>query len=552
MVERRRDQGLVRPLDAEISRRNVLRFGAVAGAATLAAPLLSGRGASASVLSRTRDGSTVARGGTLVGAFDEGPGGAPQQFNPLLATAGMTWLQMYYSPLVLWDVNFTRLQGELAKSWEVTPDGLQYTFNLRKGVTWHDGQPFTADDVKFTFELALNPASAAYVASELPPVKSIDTPNPDTVIVHLSSPSASLMSVLAWMVILPQHALAKISPKSLLTSSWWHTNPVGTGPFMWKKWVTDQYTELSAFDNYWRGRPVLDSVINEYYSQESSSVIAMEKGSSLFDLYITLPDIPVLKSTGKVNILSGPSQVFNYLAWNLRQPRFQDKRIRQAFMYAIDRQAIVQKLYQGGATIVPGPYDQPAYKLSKPETYAYNPNLAKKLLNEANWDKIQGAPINLITYYTDQTTLNVLESMQAMLGQVGITILLQQVQAATYTADVSGHNFDMVFAGIADGPDPGVSAEIFTKSSAPTSNFMGITDTKIFDLYAKGKETVDLSRRAAIYKQINEEFNRSLPVGPMWVAKRFGAVSKRIKNFQFTPAPGGGQYYAGWQDWSLT
>jgi len=105
-------------------------------------------------------------GGTLVGAFDVGPGGAPEQFNPLTAGAGFTWFEKYFSKLMLYNTDFSQIQGELAESWEINEDATQYTIVLREGVLWHDGEPFTSADVKFTIELAAHPDSASYIGAK--------------------------------------------------------------------------------------------------------------------------------------------------------------------------------------------------------------------------------------------------------------------------------------------------------------------------------------------------------------------------------------------------
>ncbi|HEU5433625.1 MAG TPA: ABC transporter substrate-binding protein, partial [Thermomicrobiales bacterium] len=144
--------------------------------------------------------ATPAGSNALVGAFDAGPGGCPECFNPLTATAGFTWLEKYYSKLVLYNVDFTKIQGDLAESWEIAPDGKTYTFKLRPGVTWHDGQPFTAADVKFTIELAKNPDSASYIGAKFNGVSSIDTPGDHTVVLHLAEPNAALLDALTFLV----------------------------------------------------------------------------------------------------------------------------------------------------------------------------------------------------------------------------------------------------------------------------------------------------------------------------------------------------------------
>ena len=116
--------------------------------------------------------------GSLCRCSDVGPGGNFGIFNPMIAGAGHTWYLKYFSPLVLYDVNFTKIQGELAESWDVSSDGKTYTFHLRKGVTFHDGQPLTSADVKFSIELYKNPDSTATNASRYAAISSIDTPMP--------------------------------------------------------------------------------------------------------------------------------------------------------------------------------------------------------------------------------------------------------------------------------------------------------------------------------------------------------------------------------------
>ncbi|MDI6438807.1 ABC transporter substrate-binding protein, partial [Enterobacter hormaechei] len=187
-----------------------------------------------------------------------------------------------FSTLVLYDVNFRLLQGDLAKSWSVSSDGLRYTFRLRESVTWHDGKPFTSKDVKFTLDIARNPEVASSFLAKLEMVKSVETPNATTVVVNLSRPNAALLDALTQMMILPEHHLGNVALKDLRTSQWWSTNPVGTGLFKWSKYVPDQYVELVAFDQYWRGRPKLDKLVNRYFKESGSAVLALRSGDIQF------------------------------------------------------------------------------------------------------------------------------------------------------------------------------------------------------------------------------------------------------------------------------
>ncbi len=203
--------------------------GAATALATAASPAASGGGG----------------GGTLTGAFDVGPGGSPQGFNPMTQGAGFYWLEKYYSKMVVYDVGFTKIQGDLAESWEISPDATQFTFKLRKGVTWHDGQPFTSEDTKFSIELFKNPDSASPYAPKYLDISEMQTPDPQTLIIKTSKPNAAMLDAMTFVFMLPKHAIGTIAAKDLVKNTWWSTSPIGTGPFKWSKYVPDQYVELN-------------------------------------------------------------------------------------------------------------------------------------------------------------------------------------------------------------------------------------------------------------------------------------------------------------------
>jgi peptide/nickel transport system substrate-binding protein len=496
--------------------------------------------------------ATPAGGKTLVGAFDAGPGGCPECFNPLTATAGFTWLEKYYSKLVLYDVDFTKIQGDLAESWEIAPDGKTYTFKLRPGVTWHDGQPFTAADVKFTIELAKTPDSASYIGAKFNGVSSIDTPDDHTVVLHLDKPNAALLDALTFLVMLPQHALASIAPKDLVKSDWWHTDPIGTGPFKWSQYQPGQYVELTAFDHYWRGRPKIDTLIDRFYPEAGSSVIALRAGEIQFT-YLTSDEAKSLGDDAALKILSGPSQVANYLGFNMTDPRFKDLRVRQAFMYAIDRKAIVDQLYGGSATVIPCVFHQPQFQPKDVEAYAPDPAKAKQLLQEANWDQIKGQPIEVVTYYGDQLSNDVLVTMQQMLADVGIDITIRTVDTPTFNDIIAGTDWTMFYGGGANGPDPDVTSTYFLSTDFPPNgaNRVRYANPDLDKLYLQGRQEIDPGKRAAIYQQICGLLNQQLPWAPMWVGNRFGGVATTVGNFIWTPAPGGGRYYDAAETWTV-
>ncbi|MFZ0216750.1 MAG: ABC transporter substrate-binding protein [Candidatus Dormiibacterota bacterium] len=529
----------------ELTRRDLLRMGGAAGALVLVPPILAACGSTSPSSAQSSSGGKT--GGTFTGAFDEGPGGLPEMFNPLTATAGATFFQMHYSPLLSYTPNLRAMQGDLAESWTVSANADQYTFKLRKGVTWHDGKPFTSADVKFTLQLAIDPDSAATAGSYLPPIAAIDTPDDFTVVIHLAGPNVTLLSTMTLLPMLPKHALAQYSAAELVKSRWWYTSPIGTGPFKWDSYTSGQFSQLAAFDGYWRGKPKIAKIVNTYFSDPASSVIALRKKTVEFD-YLTLDDLSTFQGDSGFQTIKGSSQVTNYLSWNFKDPRFANLAVRQAFMYAIDRKTIISQLYKGGATLVNGPFDNPKYQATSGQTYPYNPTKAKQLLQSANWGSIKGAPIEVVTYYADQLTQNVLTAFQQMLGKVGITITIRQLDTASFAALEHGRQLTMMFAGLTNGPDPDVTRQMYL--STGTNNYMAINVPQLDQLYNQGRVVPDPQQRTAVYQNISKVVSEQLPVAPMWVAKRYGGITSNVKNFVWTPVSNA-FYNAAWQDWTV-
>lgn len=484
----------------------------------------------------------------LTGAFDQGPGGAPQAFNPLTNTAGFTWLNKYFSTLVLYDVNFKKISGDLASSWTVADNGKKYTFVLRDGVKWHDGTPFTAKDVKFSIELANNPDSGSGFAAKFGNITNIQASG-RTVILTLSKPNAALLDALTNFMILPEHLLAKIPAKELRNSAWWRTNPVGTGPFMWSKYVPDQYVELKANPSYYKGKPKLDRLVNRYFKEQASAVLALKSGDIDFS-YLTLDDTKALAGAN-VNIIQGPSQVVNYLGFNNADPRFKDVRIRQAVLMAIDRATIVKQLYGGGAQVASCPLTLDKFVPKGLNPYGYDVAKAKQLLQDAKWDSNQ--TVEVMTYYGDQLSKDVLVTLQQMLAQVGFKIAPRFVDVPTYNQATSGTGFAMVYAGIGNGPDPDTLYPSMHSAFIPPNgtNRMRINIPALDKLLEQGQQATSPAARTKIYQDMCKLANQQLPWDSLWTAQRFGGASKKLVTFVWTPAPAGGRYDDHAEDWDI-
>ena len=509
-----------------------------AGAATTAAP-------------------AFAQGATISGGFDVGPGGFQGNFNPLAATGGFTWLVTYFEPLVIYDDKLADVIGALAESYEVSADQKAYTFKL-VDTKWHDGKPFTAKDVKFTIELAKNDKAGSVFAARLGAIETVETPDDRTVIVRLSTATPSMLDTLTKLMMLPEHALAAIPVEQIAKNAWWSTSPVGTGPFKFTKYVADQYVELAANPDYHGGKPAAEKLINRYFANPAAAIAALRAGEIQFT-YVDSNDVSTFTGDNAFTVIEGDSYVVNYVGFNQEVPLWKDLKVRQAFMHAINRDAIIQSLYGGAAKPANCVYVADRLVPQGIDPYAYDPEKAKQLLAEAGWDKINGdKPITILTYYTSPLATNVLAAMQAMLAQVGINIVPRAVDTPTYNSVVyqqSGNagDFPLIYAGLQNGPDASnINIGLNEKQIPPAgANLMRIRMPEVTTALDAALAETDAAKRDARYQDVCKATNANLPWGTMWVANRYGVASSKLKDFVWTPAPAGGPYQAHPEKWSI-
>lgn len=488
----------------------------------------------------------------FIGAFDVGPQGNAQKFNPLTASSGFGFYNKYFNTLTLYDAGFQKIGGDLADSWSYSKDGKSLSFRLRKDVRWHDGTPFTAQDVKFTLGLVKDPEMASTFAVRLTDVTDIKVSDPHTVTLVLNKMDVSLPDALTSIMILPQHLLAKYSAKELRNSDWWK-NPVGTGPFKWSRYLPDRYVELTANPDYFRGKPRLAKIINRYFRDSSSAAIALAAGEIQYT-YLTLDQVRENASTKGFNVLTGPSQVLNYIGFNNNDARFKDLRVRQALLLAIDRSAIIKNIYGNSALLGQCILTLPKYVPADIKHYESNVGKARALLDAAGWSKTsRGEALELLTYYNDQVSKDAITTMQAMLAQAGINIRPRFVDAPSYSQLVDAGKFSLVFAGAGNGPDPGMLMPLLHSAYAPPMgvNRMHVSIPELDALFATAQAETSEARRTEIYRQMCRITNAQLPWIPLWEANRYGGFAKSAQNIVWTPAPGGGRYQESLEKWTL-
>ena len=494
---------------------------------------------------------------TITGGFDVGPGGAQAKFNPLMATAGFTWQSIYYEPLLAYNAELTQLEGALASDWQIADDLLSITFNLNEA-TWHDGEDFTSADVKFSIDLYRNENAGGVFAGRLSAIEAVETPDDRTVVLKLSRPDGSLLSMLSQAMILPEHALGSIDPTTMSNISWWSDKPIGTGPFKFNQYVTDQYVELVANEEYRLGRPKVDRLINRYFDNPASAVAALRAGEIQFT-YVEPDDAATFANDANFRVIEGASYVVNYIGFNYLTDLWNDIRVRQAVMHAIDRDTIIESLYNGVATRADCGYTASHLVPEGLDAYAYDPEKARQLLAEADWASINGdKPIPFVTYYNSPQVSNVMAAMQAMLSQVGINVVPQTVDAAqwasiVYRSPPVADEFPFVYAGLQNGPDPaGINVGLNGSQLPPAgSNVMRVDMPELSAAFDTAMSETNQAEVNANWQEVCKVMNEQLPWATMWVANRYGVASTALENFVWTPAPAGGPFLQHAELWSI-
>ncbi len=467
---------------------------------------------------------------------------------PILATdsASHEIAGLVYNGLLKYDKNLN-LVGDLAKSFEISKDNLKIIFHLRKNVKWQDGYPFTADDVVFTYNLIMDPKTPTAYRSDYDYVKSVKKIDNYTVEVVYKRPFAPALS--SWSVsILPKHLLAG---KNILNSPL-RTHPIGTGPFKFKKWEIGQKIELSANDTYFDGRPYLDGYIYRVIPDSATMFLELKAGKvDLMGLtpiqYKRQTDTKFFKENYRK--FCYPTFVYTYLGFNLKNPLFKDKRVRQAIAYAINKDEIINVVLLGLGVKATGPY--------RPDMWYYNPNVkkypynsekAKQLLAEAGWKDSDGDGIldkngkkfqfTIMTNQGNSNRAKTAQIIQKRLGEIGISVKIRIIEWASFINEfIDKKRFEAVILGWSTGIDPD-QYDIWhsSKTGAKELNFISFKNKEVDKLLELGRSTFDREKRKKYYFKFQEILADEQPYVFLYIPYSLVIVHKRFRNVKLAPA----------------
>ena len=476
----------------------------------------------------------------------------PQTLGPLFSTAGYEQqVERAILGALVRMSDALQPTGDLAESIDVSPDATQYTFHLHQNAAFSDGTPLTSKDVLFTFQRALDQrtgsiwtarlagiqGAAEYGSQQAETVSGLTAPDDYTVVFTLSAPDAAFLTILAdfcGLGILPEHILGTVAPEELVNNAFNLAPTVGAGPYAFVQYQTDQYAELKANDAYWGGRPGVDSIFMRIINAESA-VAELEQGG-LDLISVSVQDIERLQQTEGITVVSVPSPSMDSISCNLDNPIFQDKRIRQAMMYAIDRASIVKEIFLDNAIVRNSPIFGPEW-MGTPEglnEYAFDPDTAKQLLSDAGWDS--GREVEMIYDPSGKATFTqLIPIIQAQLGDVGMKIRLQQLDNAGINKRIiNDHDYEIyIGGGGVYGADPNVSSRYYLSTAhTPTgANSLWYSNPTVDDLYAQGRQAGDQAQRRAIYVQLAQLLNDECPSIFLWSPNTTFAFRNRLLGF---------------------
>ena len=467
--------------------------------------------------------------------------------NPVgVRTLDSFWLDScIYDPLVVLSPSWDEVEPALAESYEVSEDGLVYTFHLRQGVTWHDGEAFTASDVVFTYSTILTQALGSTWAADLmiiegaqeyfdgtaETISGIVAVDDYTVTFTLLRPNSPFVfSVLTLHTMIPEHVWGGMSAEDLAKPVTWDEGHIGTGPFQFVQYQPDQFIELTRYDNAWRGAPLLDRILFVHVGTTPEAIAAaLEAGDIDYAGALPAAEFDRLEGLGTLNMTANPVYNVRFLSINSSKPGLNDKRVRQAFAHAMDKQGIVEAIISRGGTNADTITVSSTWANPNVPTYDYDPERAKELLAEAGWDPNQEVVISL--YYTDQAHADAIATVQQMFVEAGIKAsVLSLDPAASQSYYYTDAEFDIMLAGYGYAPDFDAFARHFTTDGFyPQGQNAGkFSNERVDELFETGRQSVALEDRQAAYKEIQEILVDELPWIPFYHLNLVAGMNKRV------------------------
>jgi peptide/nickel transport system substrate-binding protein len=452
-----------------------------------------------------------------------------------------------YEGLVRYKSGSTDVEPALAESWDISPDGKEYIFHLRSGVKFHDGSPLTAEAAAFTFEREVNkdnplykdaqgdyggfPLINDYIANVVTKAEAVGPLDLKLTLNRKFSPLLSNLAIPPGYII-SMEALKKYG-KGI------NENPVGTGPFKFVEWKKDDHITVEAFDGYWGNKPKLQRIVFQPVPEPSVRALKIQRGEGDVAWPFDPKDAAAIKANADSDVLEQPGLNVNMAEFNLNLPENQNKQLRQAMNYAINKQEIADKLYSGAGVPETGVLPPTSWAFNKDlKGYPFDPDKARQLLKDSGYD---GSTYTLDTYtiargYNPQGD-KLAQAVQQYLSDIGLKTEIKTGEWTQYRADRRAAKLHIAFGGWqADTGDPenflGVFFHSANKGGVNTS-FYGVPE--VDQLLNSANEETDVAKRKSLFNQAENHIVDDAPwlfIGHM---KQQVAIRKRVQGFVMQP-----------------
>jgi peptide/nickel transport system substrate-binding protein len=461
------------------------------------------------------------------GTLKQGYQGDPVSLDPMLKVQNdAVWLGVF-ERLTHYDENL-KPQPMLAESWEVSSDARSTKVNLRRGVQFHSGREMTSDDVKYSLQRAANPkVAAAQYTGMASWFSGVETPDKYTAIFHSDQSRPTIFDLLEFLNICDKDTLE--GPDAKNTAN-------GTGPFKFVEWVPGDHVTLTRNPNYWQtGRPYLDTIQIPILRDQQAMVTQLEAGSIDVARLPTLTDYNRLKSDQNYQAMLNPLTGAHYLAgFNLTIPPFDNKALRQALCYAVDKKRFVDTILGGiGAPeSLPWLAASPAYEAAKNNTYSFDLDKAKSLLAQSGVSNLEfdymANPVN-----TETTGFG--QIFQGDLAKIGVTMNIKNYDGATWIDQVNGRKFNGIY--FASGTYFNLSpSTAFTNGKAfnPDLNNSAYKSDTYVQLITTGATETDPTRLRSAYSQLNDLLLDEVFVFPISISPPLLLARANVHGIQWT------------------
>lgn len=454
---------------------------------------------------------------------------------------------LMFEGLVRWKPGTTDVVEGLATRWQVSPDGTVWTFELRAGVTFHDGTRLDAAAVVFSFERLLDPAHPYYLAKSdanyrrglLKSVAKVVAAGPMTVEIHTNRSYAPLLGDLAMFPI--------VSPAGVRTwGDAFREHPVGSGPFQIVEWHRGEQVVVRRWERYWGAAPAVDRIVFRVIVDARQRLVELESGSVDLATAILPDEQPFVELHPDLYLYTTAGNDVSYLAFNTQRPPFDDPLVRRAVSYAINKEPIVKLAFQGRAVAAEGPLPPTQWGYHKPRThYGYDLVTARKLLGEAIANKTFD-PDKVYRFFALSTPRpyfsqpeRVARFLQSAMSQLGIKTELVLQPYSEHKASVEAGEHDLaIFGWVGDTGDPDNFLYVLFHSdntTAPTAqNIAFYKDPKVDEMLARAR-TSDKATRTSLYANVQDTIAEAAPWVPLAHSEFVVAARAELQDVILSP-----------------